>query len=86
MVKAPWYMQPDKKPPDVRDAEEHAAIAAAFKDLPAAHHARRAYLEGADTIALTHLVGDQPGLAERLTEVYLAGWRRSLARWGPFRP
>src|ERR671910_2753759 len=83
MAKAkPWYETAGaRKPPDVRDAEEHAAVAAALRDLHADHAARRASAEGADTIKLTHLAADRREIVEALTQAYLAGWRRSLARW-----
>lgn len=87
MPKRPWYEQPDQKLPDMRDADEHAAIAVALEGLPPQHAARRAYSQGADTITLTHLVADRPELVNALTEAYLAGYRRSLERWGShFRP
>lgn len=89
MAKLPWYAQPEtrKRPPDIRHPEEHAAVAAALERLPPDHRARAAYAEGLDTIALTHLVADRPELVVALTEAFLAGYRRSLERWGShFRP
>jgi hypothetical protein len=70
---------------DLRDAEEHAAVTAALEQLPADHPARVAYLDRADTIALTHLVADRPDLVDALKEAYLASHRR-LLRSGHFRP
>jgi hypothetical protein len=81
----PWYTQAEQKPPDIRDADEHAAIIKALDQLPSDHAARVAYSKGADTIALTHLVADRPDIVHAITEAYLAGYRRSLARWGGFR-
>lgn len=70
---------------DIRDAEEHAAIAAALAELPADHPARVAYEDHADTIRLTHLVGRQD-LADRLAEAFLDGYdRMRRARGGHFR-
>lgn len=87
MSKRPWYDQPDQKLPDMRDPEEHAALAAALETLPADHPARAAYADGADTISLTHLVADRPELVEALKEAFLAGYRRMLERSaGHFRP
>jgi hypothetical protein len=71
---------------DLRDAEEHAVITAALEQLPADHPARVAYLEHADTIALTHLVADRPELVEALKEAYLKGFGRLLRAAGHFRP
>lgn len=50
----PWYERPDAKPPDIRDALEHAAVEEALAVI-------------ADTIALTHLVVDHPEIAEPLS-------------------
>jgi hypothetical protein len=71
---------------DSRDAEEHAALAVILAELPADHPARIAYLDHADTIALTHLVADRPQLVEAIKEAFLAGYRRMLRRSGHFRP
>jgi len=84
-----WYAEPkaEKRPPDMRDPEEHAAVAATLRRLSPDHPAHAAYAEGLDTIALTHLIADQPELVAALTEAFLAGYRRSLKRWGShFRP
>jgi hypothetical protein len=86
MSKIPWYERPGEKLPDMRDADEHADVWAALQGLPHDHSARRAYSEGADTITLTHLVRERREIVEALTEAYLAGYRRSRARWGGFRP
>jgi len=86
MSKVPWYEQPEARPPDMRDSLEHVAVQEALAELPADHPARRAYSEGLDTIALTHLVRDRRNIAQALSEAYLAGWRRSLARGSGFRP
>jgi hypothetical protein len=86
MSKIPWYERPEEKPPDMRDPNEHADVWAALQDLPPDHPARGAYSEGVDTITLTHLVRERPEIVEALTEAYLAGYRRSLARWSRFRP
>jgi hypothetical protein len=71
---------------DLRDAEERAAITAALEQLPADHPARVAYLDHADTIALTHLVADRPELVEALKEAYLKGFSRLLRSVEHFRP
>lgn len=48
--------------------------------------ARIAYTRGADTIALTHLVGDS-NIADQVKEAWLASYRRMLDRAGQnFRP
>jgi len=71
---------------DTRDAEEHAAVAAALAALPASHPACIAYfLDHECTIGLTHLVDDQE-LARNLTNVYLDGYNRMLRRTSHFRP
>jgi len=85
-VTKPWYELPERKSPDIRDAEEHATIARVLSALPADHSARLAYAQGATTIALTHLVPGHPEISAALSEAYLAAWRRNLARWGSFRP
>jgi len=71
---------------DTRDAEEHAAITAALEQLLADHPARLAYLDHADTIALTHLVADRPDLVEALKQAYLSGCGRLLRSSEHFRP
>jgi hypothetical protein len=71
---------------DTRDAEERAAITAALESLPAEHQARTAFAEGADTIALTHLVADRPDLVEALKQAYLSGYGRLLRSSGHLRP
>lgn len=71
---------------DTRDAQEHADVAAVLEELAADHPARDAYALGAGTIDLTHLVADIPELVERLTEAFLAGYRRMLAGTDTFRP
>jgi hypothetical protein len=71
---------------DLRDAEEHAAITAALEQLPADHLAYKAFAEGADTIALTHLVADRPELIEALKDAHLNGFGRLLRSAGHFRP
>jgi hypothetical protein len=60
---------------DIRDAEEHAAIAAALAELSADHPARIAYERHADTVLLTKLVGRQD-LADRLAKAFLDGYER----------
>lgn len=71
---------------DTRDAEEHAAIAAALAELPPEHPACTAYfLEYEDTRALTHLVGRRD-LSERLTRAFLDGYNRRFWSVGHFRP
>lgn len=85
-LRKPWYEQPAPKVPDIRDAEEHAAIADALAVLPDEHPARQAYAEGAATIKLTHLVADRPDIVKALTEAYRAGNRRCLERSAHFRP
>lgn len=85
MAKRPWYMQPPDGPRsvyDTRDADEHAAIAAALEKLPLAHAARLAHAEGADTIHLTHLVAEGPELVEALKGAHLSGYQRILKRTG----
>jgi hypothetical protein len=52
-----WWERPVEKAQDRGDAQEHVAVAAALAGLPADHPARKAYASGADTIALTHVVG-----------------------------
>jgi len=84
--KKSWWDEPERRPLDTRDADEHAAVTVALSNLPPDHPARRAYAEGADTVKLTHLVADRRDIIAALTEAYLAGWRRSLARWSGFRP
>lgn len=75
------------KPLDMRDAAEHAAVQGLLAALPGDHPVRVAYAHGSGTIALTHLVADHPELASALAEAFLAGYRRSLERWGShFRP
>jgi hypothetical protein len=81
-----WYELPEAKPVDVRDAEEHRAIAEALSVLSAEHPARIAYAHGMGTIALTHLVADRRDIVATLTEAYLCGNRRALQRSGHFRP
>jgi hypothetical protein len=71
---------------DVRDAEERAAITAALEQLPADHPALKAFADGADTIALTHLVAGRPELVEALKEAYLKGFGRLLHSARHFRP
>ena len=72
--------------PDLRDAVEREAVAALLSALLAEHAARVAFAHGADTIALTHLVGDML-LAEQLKEAWLASYRRMVERAsGRFRP
>jgi len=84
--KMPWWKESETKPPDMRDPQEHA-VAATLRRLSPDHPAHAAYAEGLDTIALTHLIADQPELVAALTEAFLAGYRRSLKRWGShFRP
>jgi hypothetical protein len=53
--------------------------------LPADHRARTAHREGADAIALTHLVDGRKDLVDRLTQVWLDGYGRMLRRTGGFR-
>jgi len=55
-----------------RDAEENDAVRSIQAVLPEEHHARIAYANGASTIELTHLVGDQT-LCEQLKEACLDG-------------
>jgi hypothetical protein len=86
MSKIPWYERPAEKPPDMRDSDEHADVSAALQGLPPDHPARRAYSKGVDTITLTHLVRERPEIVEALTDAFLGGYRRSLARWSGFRP
>ena len=77
----------DQRPPDMPDAEEYRVVASTLEALPAEHQARKGFAEGASTIELTHLDADRPDLVEALTEAFLAGYRRSLERWGRhFRP
>ncbi len=71
---------------DLRDAEERAAVTAALEQLPADHPARVAYLDHADTIALTHLVADRPELVDALKEAYLMGFGRLMRSAAYFRP
>ena len=71
---------------DMRDAEEHAAVTAALDQLPADHPARVAYLDHADTIALTHLVADRHDLVDALKEAYLKGFGRLMRSAAHFRP
>jgi hypothetical protein len=76
----PWFLKPTPPPPDVRDAEEHADVAAALAVLPADHPARVEYAKGAGTIALTHLVADRMTIVEALKAAYFAGLGRINAR------
>ena len=71
---------------DIRDPDEHAAVAAILVELPPDHPARAAYAEHESTIALSRLAADRLDVAERLKEAYLEGYRRLLARQGHFRP
>jgi len=70
---------------DTRDEEEHRAIAEILSVLPDDHAARLAYAAGADTIRLSHLVGD-PELARRLIDAFLAGRGRVMDRTRHFKP
>lgn len=80
-----WKPPADKPPPDIRDDEERAEVARILSSLPGDHPARIAADRGADTIAVSHLVGDV-GLAKALAEASRAGWVRTLHRSGRFRP
>lgn len=71
---------------DIRDAEEHAAIAAVLAELPADHPARIAYQDHTDTIQLTRLV-DRQDLADRLAQAFVdAYYRMRRAHGGHLRP
>jgi hypothetical protein len=70
---------------DTRDAEEHEAVCSIFAGLPVDHPARIAYVDGASTIELTHLVDDQT-LCEQLNPACLARHGRIMDRAGHFRP
>jgi hypothetical protein len=89
MPNVEWWERPVEKAQDRRDPEEHDAVAAASAGLPADHPAREAYASGADTIALTHVVGatSYTEVVEALKAAYLEGYRRQLRRGGSsFRP
>lgn len=71
---------------DTRDADEHAAVAAALAELPPEHPACIAYfLNNEDTLRLTHLVGRRD-LSDRLTQTWLDGYNRVLRGTSHFRP
>jgi hypothetical protein len=74
------------KPFDAHDDRERGEIVEILRELPEDHRARLAHREGADAIALTHLVGERQDLVDRLTQAWLAGYRRMLDRSGGFRP
>jgi hypothetical protein len=75
-----------EKPFDAHDDRERDEILEILKELPEEHRARRAHSEGADAIALTHLVDDRQDLIDRLTQAWLGGYGRMLQRSGGFRP
>jgi hypothetical protein len=80
-----WKPPAELPPPDIRDDEEKAEVARILSVLPTDHPARVAHERGADTIALSHLVGDA-ALARALGDASCAGWVRILHRSGRFRP
>jgi hypothetical protein len=74
------------KPFDAHHDQERHAIQEILNELPEDHQARRAHREGADAIALTHLVDRRQDLIDRLTYAWLEGYGRMLRRSGGFRP
>ena len=74
------------KPLDAHDDVERDEIRAILQELPEDHEARIAHGEGADAIALTHLVDKRQDLIDRLTHAWLDGYGRMLRRSGGFRP
>jgi hypothetical protein len=75
-----------EKPFDAHDDHEREEVLKIVNELPEDHRARLAHRDGADAIALTHLVGERQDLVERLTQAWLAGYRRMLERSAGFRP
>ena len=76
----------EPRPFDAHDDRERREILEVLKELPENHRAWRAHTEGADAIALTHLVDKREDLIERLTQAWLDGYGRMLRRAGGFRP
>jgi hypothetical protein len=74
------------KPFDAHDDQERRQIAEILQELPEDHRARAALREGADAIALTHLVDKRQDLIDRLTQAWLDGYGRMLRRSGGFKP
>lgn len=74
------------KPFDAHDDLERSEILEILKKLPEDHRARVAHREGADAIALTHLVDHRHDLIDRLTNAWIGGYGRMLRRSGGFRP
>ena len=67
------------------DDVEGSEIRAILSELPEDHRARIAYREGADAIALTHLVDRRQDLIDRLTRAWLEGYGRMPQRSSNFR-
>lgn len=84
--KKPWYEQSAPKFVAYRGAEGQAAVAAALQALPADHAARRAFAEGVDTIALTHLVPGYPEVRDALCAAYIEACGRLLQGRVSFNP
>lgn len=81
------YRPPADQPlPDLRDEEERGDVDRILSVLPEGHPALEAHQRGADTIAITHLVADRPGLIEALIGAYFAARRRIWNRAAHFRP
>jgi hypothetical protein len=85
-ARKPWYEQPEPKFVRRRSAEEYAAVAAAVELLPTDHPARKAFAEGVDTIALTHLCSGYPDVIEALCTTYIEGCGRLLQHRATFTP
>jgi hypothetical protein len=75
-----------EKPFDAHDDLERCEIQEILRELPEDHRARVAQREGADAIALTHLVDKRQDPVDRLTQAWLVGYGRMLRRSGGFRP
>ena len=75
----------ERKPFDAHDDEERREILEILRELPEHHRAWLAHREGADAIALMHLVDGRQDLIDRLKQVWLDGYGRLLRRTASFR-
>lgn len=79
-------LNPDKPPPDTRDAEEHAAIAAILDELPPRARGRAARTQPAPTPSGSRSLVGRRDLAARLTQAFLDGNNRLLRLSERFKP
>ena len=75
----------ERKPFDAHDDEERREILEILKKLPEHHRAWLAHREGADAIALTHLMDQRQDLIEGLKQAWMDGYGRLLRRSAGFR-